>query len=297
VPVRPTFSESHYRTLFENLDRGFCTIEVLFDGDGKAIDYVFIDVNRSFEERTGLHDVVGKRMRELAPPHEEHWYHIYGEVARTGTPTRFEHGAAALGRWYEVYAFRVDEPALHHVAVLFTDITARKAAERALHASEARYRALAHATSNSIYRLDAEGKQLMEVFGGPIPSHAPAVGPSTTWLEDYVHRDDRDRIHTAWLLSVARGLPFALEMRGRLTDGSWGWIVSRAVPIRNEDGGIAEWIGSVTDITERKEAEAALRRSEAEHARARLEAEHANRTKDEFLAMLGHELRIRWRRC
>jgi PAS domain S-box-containing protein len=290
-PRIPTFSEDHYRTLFEKIDRGFCTIEVLFDEAGRAIDYVFLDVNPLFEEQTGLSNAVGRRMRELAPNHEGDWYRIYGEVATSGAPARFEMEAASLHRWYEVYAFRVDDPHVHHVAILFTDISDRKAAERALHASEARYRALAHAASNSIYRLDSQGTQLLEVYGGPIPSHASTIAPSTTWLEDYVHPDDREGIRVAWSSSVAKGAPFALELRGRLADGSWGWIVSRAVPIRNDQGEIVEWIGSATDITERKQAEAALLRSEAEHASARRDAENANRTKDEFLAMLGHELR------
>lgn len=130
-----TFPDEHYRELFESIDHGFCTIEVLFDQDGKSSDYRFLDVNHAFEEQTGLRAAVGRRMRELAPAHEEHWFQIYGQVALSGEPVRFEQQAAALGRWYDVYAFRVDDPAQRHVAILFSDVTARKAAETALSAA------------------------------------------------------------------------------------------------------------------------------------------------------------------
>ena len=112
-----------------------CTVEVLFDENGQASDYRFLDVNPAFVHQTGLHNALGRRMRELAPAHEEHWFRIYGQVALTGEPVRFEHSASALGRWYDVYAFRVDKPVQRRVAILFNDITARKRAERALDAS------------------------------------------------------------------------------------------------------------------------------------------------------------------
>ena len=129
------FGEGHYRALFESIDQGFCTIEVLFDTNGHACDYRFLEVNPAFERQTGLRDAVGRRMREIAPAHEEHWFEIYGEVALTGVPRRFEHQAAALERWYEVYAFRVDDPADRRVAVLFNDVTARKESEAAVRAA------------------------------------------------------------------------------------------------------------------------------------------------------------------
>ena len=71
-------------------------------------------------------------MRELAPRHEQHWFDIYGKIALTGDSARFENRAEALGRWYEVYAFRVGLPENRQVAIFFNDITARKEAEKAL---------------------------------------------------------------------------------------------------------------------------------------------------------------------
>lgn len=122
-------SEVDYRTLFNSIDEGFCIIEVIFNEAGRAVDYRFLKVNPAFERHTGLHDAVGKTMREFAPGHEEHWFEIYGQVALSGEPVRFELPASQLGdRWFDVYAFRVGEPDQGQVAVVFSDITARKKA-------------------------------------------------------------------------------------------------------------------------------------------------------------------------
>ena len=147
-PGPAAFSESHYRALFESIDLGLCVIELIFDADGRAVDYVFLEVNPAFTDHTGLKNVVGRRIRELVPAIEERWFRIFGDVARTGVPIRFEQEAAALGRWYSVYAFRVDDPSQRHVAVLFRDISEQKRTEEALRRSEAaQARARAHRRS------------------------------------------------------------------------------------------------------------------------------------------------------
>src|SRR5262245_19715184 len=129
-------SELRYRTLFESIDEGFCTIEVLFDENAKPVDYRFLQVNPTFERQTGIKNAVGRRMREIAPQHEEHWFEIYGKIALTGEPMRFENEAKQLGRWYDVYAFRVEDPKLGRVGILFNDITERRRLEQQLRLSQ-----------------------------------------------------------------------------------------------------------------------------------------------------------------
>jgi signal transduction histidine kinase/CheY-like chemotaxis protein len=125
-------SEILYRTLFNSIDEGFCTVDMLFDAAGKPADYRFIEVNQAFDRQTGLPGAAGKLMRTLAPSHEEYWFETFGRVALTGEPTRFEGYAAALGRWYDVYAFRVGEAEHRRVGIIFNDITARKRSEDAV---------------------------------------------------------------------------------------------------------------------------------------------------------------------
>src|SRR6185437_819230 len=121
-----------YLTLFNHMDQGFCIIEMLFDEKGVACDYRFLEVNPVFEKQTGLKDAVGKRMKELQPAHEDHWFQIYGEVAKTRKALHFENEAKQLvgGVWYEVYAIPFDRAEAHQVAIFFNDITERKRRER-----------------------------------------------------------------------------------------------------------------------------------------------------------------------
>lgn len=149
-----------YRQLFAALDEGFCIIEVLFDAHDEAVDYFFIEHNAAFVRLSGLSDVVGRRIRELAPRHEQAWFDTFGRVALTGVPERFELRADAMRHWYDVYAFRVDTPRLRRVAVIFNDISERKLTEAALRESEGRYRALAEDRETM---LEAERQARMEV--------------------------------------------------------------------------------------------------------------------------------------
>ncbi|UOR05265.1 PAS domain S-box protein [Hymenobacter aerilatus] len=128
--------EDRYQLLFNSIDSGFCVVEMLFDAEQRPIDYRFLEANLAFERQTGLHDAVNKTMRELHPAHEDHWFEIYGRVALTGEPIRFEQRAEQLGRWYDVYAFRVGAPQQQQVAILFNDISFRKQIEERLHQRE-----------------------------------------------------------------------------------------------------------------------------------------------------------------
>jgi PAS domain S-box-containing protein len=125
-------SQENHSILLNAIDEGFCIIEMIFDEREKPVDYRFLMINASFEKQTGLQNAVGKRMREFAPNHEEHWFEIYGRIALTGEPIRFENRAEQLRRWYDVYAFRFGEPKDLQVAILFNDITGRKQAEETI---------------------------------------------------------------------------------------------------------------------------------------------------------------------
>lgn len=128
-------SEEKYRLLFNLMDQAYGVGQVLFDAENQPVDFRWLDVNPQFEPVTGLpreQVLGGLTMSQVAPDMEPDWVQIYGQVAISGTPVRFEKWCAALGRWFDVYAFRIGEPELRRVAVLCSNITRRKQAEEAL---------------------------------------------------------------------------------------------------------------------------------------------------------------------
>ena len=132
-------SEARYRNLFNSMDEGFCVIDVMFDANEQPVDWRYMEVNPAFVAQTGIHDIVGKRIRELVPDHEQYWFDTYGKVALTGESVRFENRAKGLDdRWFDLYAFRIGSPELRRVAVIFTNITERKKTDAALTALDHR---------------------------------------------------------------------------------------------------------------------------------------------------------------
>ena len=254
-------SEARYRALFEAIDTGFCIIEMKFDGEQRPTDYRFVEVNPAFAGQTGLADAVGKWMRELAPDHEQHWFDIYGRIALTGEAVRFENVAAALGRWYDVYAFRIGEPGAHHVAILFNDISDRRRAETALRESEARYRALFEVSPQVVWFADAAGRctyvnRHYTDFAG-LPAER-VLGDG--WLAA-LHPEDRVGARAAWADAVTGEGDYEVEYRIRRgSDGSHRWFLVRGAPLRGADGQVERWIGVGIDIDDRRRAEEALRR-------------------------------------
>lgn len=122
-------SEERYRALFGDSTTGLCIIEMKFDAEQRPIDYMIVEGNAAFEQLTGLLGVNGRWVSDVAPGLEQHWFDLYGQVALTGEPARFENPADSFGRWYDVQAMRIGDPKARRVAILFNDITARKGLE------------------------------------------------------------------------------------------------------------------------------------------------------------------------
>ncbi len=251
-------SEKRYRNLFNTMNEGFCIIEVLFDANGKPEDYRFLEVNAAFEMQTGMQDAVGKRMRELAPEHESYWFEIYGNIALTGEPAHFTSEAKALNRWYDVHAYRVGEPEMRRVAIVFNDFSDYKRAEEALRASELRFRL---ALTNAPVSVAMQDCDLVYRW---------AYNPQTRSTDEIVGKTDAD-------LFAAEEVPAIVEAKRRVLETGvpehvQQWLTSNGnrlfldlyyEPTRNAAGEI-DGIGiAVVDLTEQKRAEEALQKSEA----------------------------------
>lgn len=120
--------ERNYQLLFNEMMAGIALHKIICDKNGKPIDYLFLDVNPSFENLTGLQKdrIIGKTVKEIMPNTEQYWIDIYGGVALTGKSIQFENYSAELNKHFEVTSF-MTKPM--HFACIFHDISERKKAE------------------------------------------------------------------------------------------------------------------------------------------------------------------------
>jgi signal transduction histidine kinase len=189
-----------------------------------------------------------------------------------------------------------DATLLDTTAALGTEIAQfiqHKRAEEALRRSEQQHRALVTASSDVLYRMSPDWGEMRHLHGGAFI--ADKAEPSRDWLAEYIPPEDHGKVSAAIRETIrTRGI-FELEHRVKRSDGSEGWVFSRAIPIVDANGEIVEWFGIATDITERREAQANLR----EYA-ANLEKAVAERTAElretvgeleAFSYSLSHDMR------
>ena len=267
-------SQERYRALFSSIDEGFCVEEVIFDNQGRPIDIRLLEANPAFEAITGLRGVVGRTFRELNSGVDEDWLKTHGRVATTGEPTRFCNlTPSANGRWYEVYAYRVDED-IHKVAFLFRDITESVLAERE---RERLARSLENERAQ-LTRLIENAPAFIAVVRGPNhvfelanEKYYEAVGrrgligraaaEAVPELRDLGLIEELDRVYRT-------GEPFeAREMSGWFKPNEHGERSKRFAnfvyqAMRDPDGSITGVFIHGVDITERKRVEDALRAGE-----------------------------------
>jgi signal transduction histidine kinase len=156
-----------------------------------------------------------------------------------------------------------------HQSAIGTDV------QRKLLESEERFRAFVTATWDVIYSMSPDWREMRYLAGKGFI--ADTANPSVRWLERYIPAEDQAGVLSEIERAVRSQQMYELEHRVIRADGSLGWTFSRAIPIKNVEGQIVEWFGAARDITGRREREDALRQ--------------ADWHKDQFIAMLAHELR------
>jgi len=163
------------------------------------------------------------------------------------------------------------------VVVVVRDVSERRQAQRDLERSTERFRSLVQAASQIVWTTRGDGaveedSPTWSQFTGQTLEGRRGEG----WL-DALHPDDRERVRVQWLECVREVRQFQVEYRLRTARGGYRWSIARAVPVLDERGKVREWVGMNHDIHARKEAEQEQRQE--------------SRRKDEFIALLAHELR------
>ena len=157
------------------------------------------------------------------------------------------------------------------------EVAERRRTEAALRESNERTRFLLDAMPQKVWTADAKGS--IDYFNQPWLDY---TGLPYEELRDWgwrkiVHPDDWEETARIWRSSIETGQGFQLSHRCRRADGEYRWHLSRGLALCDDDGRIKTWVGTDTDIDDQKRAEELIKESD--------------RRKDQFLAMLGHELR------
>lgn len=162
---------------------------------------------------------------------------------------------------------------------MFSDLAERRAVEQRLRESEARFRQLAAALPQMVWTTSADGRidyvnEEWCRYTGLDAEHA--TEPERVAL--LTHPEDLPALNERWTNALAMGTGYECEFRmRRASDGAYRWFLTRAVPIKDEQGQVLRWLVTSTDIEDQKRTQESL--------------SSANRRRDEFLAMLSHELR------
>ncbi len=271
-------SERRYRMLFEAMDEGFLLATVRFDETGRPTGLDYAEANPAAVRMANI-AYVGPGQLRIRPEHEPCWLDACAQVVRTGVSSRSQCFSQPLGSWYDFFVYPVGGRQLPRVAILFHDITVKKRAEDALRESEGRFRALADASPALVYQFDVDGNviYLNQRCVTDAQSLDPGAEDGKTGWKSIARPDDMD----AYLRDVYEGIrergTFTQRIETVVKDGSRHWFESHASPWHSGDGAHRGYVGISLDITGAVQAEEALK--------------EADRRKDEFLAMLAHELR------
>jgi PAS domain S-box-containing protein len=254
-------SQEHYRSLFQNMMDGYAHCRMIYE-NGHPSDFVYLDVNEAFERLTGLRDVVGKKVAAVIPGigrSNPELFEIYGRVARTGVPERFETYLDPLRIWFSVsvYSSQTGE----FVAV-FENITQRKKTEEALRESEAKASALIRHAPTGIYEIDFRTGQFISLndavctLTGYTREELFARGPS-----GLLDEESRNRFAARMNRSLAgEPLDDSVEYTVRKKDGSI-LLVSLDVSFPKDRPNSAFVIGH--DVTGSRQMEETLKESES----------------------------------
>jgi PAS domain S-box-containing protein len=274
-------SEERYRSLIAATSQMVWTA----DAEGRCPD---LPSWRAYTGQTEA-QVVGLGWLDAIHPDDlERTNQVVREAAQTNSLYEVEYrlrGADGNYRYFQARGVPIinEDGSIREWVGTCTDIHDRKQAEDAIKQSEERYRSLTLAISQIVWTADDQGGSSdlpsWRAYTGQTEAQMVGLG----WL-DAIHPGDRERTNQVWMEAVQTNSLFEIEYQLRSADGNYRYFQVRGVPLLDEDGSIREWIGTCTDIHDRKEAEIL-------QAKAKEAAEAASRAKSEFLANMSHELR------
>lgn len=255
-------SENRYMALLNN----FPDLIIRMDQNGRFIDYHATE-NSPLSQR--LEEFNGKLAEEILPPDVSAMTMVSVKKALLTHKLQIKEYQMPVQGEPHSFEARYSPSDDNEVIILVRDITDEKQAQKALKDSEERYHTLARVSPAGIFRTDASGQT---TYVNPTWCRISGLSPEEAlgdgWLKA-VHPEDRPKLSGDWKEFAAGHKPSQADYRFIRTDGSVAYVIGQAVPEVNAENEVVGYVGTITDVTERVEAEEALRASREAERTAR----------------------------
>jgi PAS domain S-box-containing protein len=245
-----------YYDIFDNMLDSVAHCRMIFE-NGKPVDYEYINVNKIFESTTGLHDVIGRKISEFIPQYAQEnpdSLHIFGEVASTGKPCKWEHYLKALDQWYN---FSIYSPKYGEFIVISANVTSEKKALQSVKEKEVFLDRTSHIAKIGGWSFDVptlQGEWTDELIR--IHDLPPDAFIDVNKGLEYYTPQSRPIIEKAVQDIISFGKPFDLELEIISAKGIHKWIRTVAEPVI-VDAKVTKVHGVMQDITELKHSKIA----------------------------------------
>ncbi|MFA6627628.1 MAG: HD domain-containing phosphohydrolase, partial [Bacilli bacterium] len=256
-------SEEKYRLVYSSMSQGMALHEIITDNSGRPIDYIYLDINDSYETllKVKRENVIGKKITEVMPKVEPYWIENFGNVALTGISTEYKNYLETTGRYYNTYTYRTKP---RQFAVLVTDVTDQIKVLEQLKQNEKNLLESQRIAHVGTWRLNVQTnevvwtEELYKMYGFD-PTLPP---PSYIEHSKLFTPDSWEKLSTALEMTSSQGIPYELELETVTKDGSHGWVWVRGEAEKDKDGQIVAVWGAAQDITERLNTLNRLKESE-----------------------------------
>jgi PAS domain S-box-containing protein len=259
-------SEERFQQLFDHMADGVA----VYQGVDGGRDFVFVDINRTGQSisRICRDKVVGRRVTEIFPSVEQiGLLDVFRHVWRTGRPeyhplTQYVDGR--VEQWVENYVYKLPSGL---IVAIYCDTSQKHRAEEALRESEQRYHRITEAITDYNYTVRVVDGNATEATHGPGCQAVTGYGENEFGNDPFlwfrmVAAEDRSKVEEQTRRILADEDPPPIEHRIIRKNGIERWVRSTVVPHRDEQDVLVAYDGLIQDITERKQAEEALKKSE-----------------------------------